>query len=78
MFKTLIAIPAIVDVKQNFRYEFTESTKREINNFITTEKGKIKDYINNERLSEARFHFKMLEKLKNIIFSNDKIQETYT
>jgi hypothetical protein len=56
----LITIPAINDVKGNFRYEFTESTKREISSFITAEKIKVKDYITNERLSEARFHFKML------------------
>lgn len=32
----------------------------------------------NERYDEAHFHFKMLEKLKNILFTSEKIKDVYS
>jgi hypothetical protein len=50
LFLSLIKMPAILKGKDIFRYEFADSTKRQIISFVTIEKGRIKDYINNSRL----------------------------
>jgi hypothetical protein len=53
-----------------FKYDFTQNTKREIASYAGSKKSKIKDSFDTKKYDNVRMQLKMIEKLKNIIVSN--------
>ena len=70
-------MPSIKKVKENFQYEFADTTKKEIEKFAQGEKSKVKDYFNTKKYDHTQFHLKTLDTLKNILINNDKIKGFY-
>ncbi len=45
---------------KKFQYEFTVSTKKDIDNYAVSQASRIKEYYNNGKLKIMLYHFKQL------------------
>lgn len=64
-------------MRQNFQYEFTESTKREIDKFVQGERSKVRELFAARKYRMSQFHLKMIEKMMNILHNDDRIKGYY-